>query len=116
MNQITKLSSTNDRQIVIGDKPVEFPHPVAEMLEFPETVVVRLEVPPKSGLNENVFGINYNGKLVWQIPQQEHIREDSPYTGINREKDNKVGCYNWDATLYIVNSTTGEIVSKEFLK
>lgn len=47
MNQTTKLSSTNDRQLMIGDKPIEFPYPVAEMLEFPETIVVRLEVPPK---------------------------------------------------------------------
>lgn len=116
MNQITKFSSITDGQLIIGDKQIEFPYPIAEMLEFSEIIVVRFEVPPKSGLNENVFGVNYDGEVVWQIPQQIHVREDSPYTSINRENYNEVGCYNWDATLYIVNSMTGKVVGKEFLK
>jgi hypothetical protein len=32
--------------------------------------------------------LGYDGKVLWQILPQQHIREKSPYTGINYEPGN----------------------------
>jgi hypothetical protein len=116
MSQNINTPLIKNDEISIGGKKVGFSYPIAQMLEFPEVIVIRLEVPPDSRFNENVFGIDYDGKTLWQIPPQQHIREDSPYTNINYEQDDKAGCYNWDSTLYIVEPRTGKIIDKHFLK
>ncbi len=116
MNQFGNEPVIENGQLIITGKQVPFQYPIAEMLNFPEVIVVRLEVPPRSRFNENIFGVGYDGKVLWQIVPQQHIREDSPYTGINYEPDNKAGCYNWDSTLYIIEPETGKVIDKQFLK
>jgi len=116
MSQTTSQYNIVDGRLVLSNgREVSFPYPVAESLNFPHAIVVRLDVPPKAHFNENVFGISYDGKILWQVLPQQHVREESPYTSISYE-GSKAGLYNWDATLYVVEPTTGKVVDKQFLK
>lgn len=101
--------------VLKGGKIVSFNYPVRETLNFPEVIIVLLDVPPKANFNENVYGVSYDGKVLWQVSPYRHLGSDSPYTGINYESD-KAGLYNWDSTLYVVEPETGQLINKRFVK
>lgn len=94
---------------------VKFPWPIAELLEFDTSLVVRLE--PESGVifNENIYGVSFSGQILWQIKKVKHIYNDSPYTKIIK-LDNSLKVFNWDGDEFIINPLTGEILEKSYNK
>lgn len=116
MNKIKNQYKIEQNKLITANgQIINFDYPIAETLDFPEVIIARLNIPPKANFNENVFGISYEGKILWQILPQQHLDDDSPYTGMNYENGN-AGLYNWDATLYIVNPLTGQVITKQFVK
>lgn len=97
--------------ILPNGKEVRFEHAVAQTVDFPDAVVIRLKIPSGANLNENVFGISIEGQLLWQIAKEEHVYSQSPYTGMTREGDN-VRLFNWDGLELVVHPRTGKIVSR----
>jgi hypothetical protein len=65
--------------------------------------------------NENVFGVDSNADILWQIQPRKYIYEDSPYTNITK-KDNFVKLSNWDGTDLIVAPSTGKIIKESYGK
>jgi len=116
MNQTLKTYKVLGNTLIFqsGGKVI-FDYPIGETLDFQDAIVVRLELPLGVIFNENVFGLSYDGKVLWQISKQKHIEEDSPYTQLSYQND-KAGLYNWDASLYIAEPVTGEVIEERFLK
>lgn len=96
-------------------KRVKFPYDVAQVLDFSNVFVVRIESPLKSRFNENVYGVSYDGKILWQVGPRKYVYEDSPYTGMIKE-DEKVKLFNWDGTELLVNPMTGRVLKEEYGK
>ncbi len=96
-------------------KYVQFSFDVKQVETFSDLLVVRLKIPVGTTYNENVFGVSYDGKILWQIEKLKYVYTDSPFTGMGREGDNIKLC-NWDGTDLIVNPQTGEIISKGWSK
>jgi len=92
-------------------KEVSFKWPIAQVLETRSVLVVRVEPKPKARDNRNVFGIALNARILWQVVQQQHIYDDSPYTGMSIV-DEGVLLSNWDGTDLVVDTTTGEVISQ----
>lgn len=116
MNKTASEYKIEDNKLILtSGKIVSFKYPIRETLNFSEIIIVLLNVPPKANFNENVYGVSYNGKVLWQVLPQRHLSSDSPYTGMNYE-GNKAGLYNWDSTLYIVEPKTGQVINKRFVK
>ncbi len=52
------------------------------MEQFEKALVVRIHPEATKFLNENIFGILYDGKILWQIKPIKYVYKDSPYTGM----------------------------------
>lgn len=116
MNYVTgKYKVENGELLLANGKTVRFDYPIRQIVEFPNVIVVLLNIPTGKIFNENVFGVSCDGMVLWQVAPQRHLGDDSPYTGMNYEGD-KAGLYNWDSTLYVVEPMTGDLVSKRFVK
>ena len=68
----------------------ELPFPVGDTIDFENLRVVSLDVPVGQRLNENVFGVDRQGRILWQIAAL-FSDEDSPYVGLIRRGANVVG-------------------------
>lgn len=101
--------------ILESGKVVGFKFPIAETLVFEEGIVVMLDVPPKSGFNENVYGINFDGQILWQIAARKYVYDDSPYTGIGY-KNGMAALYNWDGLESVVDPKTGKVLEEDYRK
>lgn len=107
-----QLVLTNDKN---EKKVMTFPYPVADVIQFPDFFVVRLEPAIKSRFNENVYGVDLEGKIAWQIARRDHVYEDSPYTAIAQEGE-LVKLFNWDGEELTVDPNSGRIIKKGYGK
>ena len=73
----------------------EFPYPTLKSVNLKNIEIVVLDVPTKAMFNENVFGVDSTGRVIWQIQTVPHVRADSPYTNIEIHEANIVA-YNFD--------------------
>ena len=65
-----------------NDVGIEFKWPIAQVLPQEKVYFVRTEPAPGVCDNQNVYAVDLNGKLVWQVRLRKHVYEDSPYTNI----------------------------------
>lgn len=104
-------------QLYLGNKRVEFPFPVAEVVETPEGLVVRLDVLGRGSFPRNVFLVQQNGELRWQIQDpfdQDPLRgmadpSRTPFIGIETDKSGNLIAYHWLDADYNVDLETGAI-------
>jgi hypothetical protein len=94
-----------------SSKEASFNWPIVQVLEIAEVLIVRVE--PKTGAcdNQNVFGVGTDASVLWQVVEQQHIYDDSPYTGLSIV-DEGVMLSNWDGTDLVVSPTTGDVISQ----
>ena len=92
-----------------------FRHPVGQAETFGNVAVVRLDVPPGTRLNENVFAISSDGRVLWQIAPESHAYEDSPYTGLSRDGD-QVVAHNWDGAVLWLDPASGQVIRRGYRK
>jgi hypothetical protein len=90
---------------------VSFPFPVIQTIECADVLVVRLDVPPGARFNENVFGVDREGKIAWQVPQRPNVYADSPYTGMEHQND-RVVLSNWDGLQLTIACKTGQVLAE----
>jgi hypothetical protein len=84
---------------------------IVETLDFEECIVVRLAVgsPP---LIQNIFGLDYNGNLLWKIPAPRSFAAKDPYVGLFR-KGGFLEVLSWDGHLLTMHPKQGSIVSED---
>ena len=76
-----------------------------------DILVVRLDVPPGARFNENVFGVDREGRILWQVPRRPYAYADSPYTGMEPKND-RVVLLNWDGLQLSVACRTGHVLAE----
>ena len=104
--------------LTIGDKSIEFDNLIKEVIDFGDCFVVRTD-NNKFITNENVYGVNINGQLNWQIKKMEKLTFNGkeyngitdPYSGLTKVDNNRVILYNWDSTNFEVNPKSGELLT-----
>lgn len=94
---------------------IDFDCPVAEVLPYGDVYVVRIEPEPGHIMNENVFGIHRNGRILWRIEKKKHVYDDSPYMGIYRHGET-VHAGNLDGDVLVIDPGTGRIIEVKFTK
>jgi hypothetical protein len=91
-------------------KKVKFDYPVYEAAEVGGVTIVCLDIPSYRKLNENVYGLDEQGNILWQVKPVAHHYERSRYVGVA-----KVGelarLFNWDGQVYDVDPWTGNVMS-----
>ena len=104
------LVVNNLLRITASGVDVSFQWPIAEVVAFDDVLVVRVEPAPGSCFNENVFGVEGDGSVIWEIEKRKHVYDDSPYTSILAQNGN-VKLFNWDGDELLVDPKNGRVIS-----
>lgn len=98
---------------------IQFDFPVANITVANDITVVCLEIPPKTIMNQNVFGLDRDGAIMWQVPYNIKVAsesKDSPYIEVKSQDDGTVMAYNWSGHHARLNPKTGGIIEVIFGK
>ena len=136
-----RFESGDTRLTLDNGAYVNFDLPIKCAIEVAGVVVVALDVPRRQVMNENVFGVSEDGKILWQIeriPDATYpacmytnlsVLEPGPgcllwdlerypaYKGLS--KSYRPGSFlagNWNGTEAIVDAKTGKVLSTFFMK
>ena len=112
---MTEINLMNGN-IQISGKTLSFKFDIAEYIELNNIIVVRLKVPTDIIFNENIFGVNTDGKIVWQIVSREFMHKNSPYTNMKKVNNSRVNLSNWDGTQVLINPNNGNILDEKWVK
>tara|TARA_R110002096_G_scaffold63760_2_gene156129 strand:- start:558 stop:935 length:378 start_codon:yes stop_codon:yes gene_type:complete len=105
-----------NKELKINGKSIEFDDQIKEVIEFDRFLVVRTDYF-ESTTNENVYGINADGKIEWQIEKLTKLTHNGkefdgitdPYTGIKKLTDKTLRLFNWDSTHFEIYAHTGKL-------
>lgn len=111
--------------LTIGEKAIEFPFKISHTEQFGEIILVITDYS-ESDLNENVWGINRQGEIVWQIPAVSEVNYDgikypgitNPYTGVLKVDEKTARLFNWEGGYFEIDPLTGHFTKNivEFRK
>jgi len=106
-----------DGQLYIGRNIIHLRYPVAEAIVVMNRIVVRLVVPPKEKFNRNVYALNYDGKLMWQIEEAPAGGDIAkPFMNLWLSNDGSLIAGNWIGVDYRVALENGRIEATAFTK
>lgn len=106
-----------DSKLFIENKLMDLPYPVGDVIECGNIFIVRVEPPIGVIFNRNVYAVNRDREILWQIAESPHGTElDKPYVGIYKDNNGKIVAANWNGVDYWINVFSGEIKTKSFSK
>ena len=112
-----KAISIVDGVIKIGGKEVELQWPIVQALKHHGLIIVRVEPPVGEIFNRNIFGLDADGEVVWQIEESPHGGGiDRPYMNILINENDELIASNWNGIDYIVSLDNGSVQVKTFNK
>lgn len=102
----------------INNRELEFENEIKEVLEFDGFLVVRTDYY-NSNTNENVYGVNADGKIKWQIEKLTKLTHkgieydgiSDPYTAIKKLTNEKAQLVNWDSTHFEIDVYSGKLIT-----
>ena len=94
-------------------KVLNFDFPIMKTFIHNDLVIVLLNIPPKTIFNENVYGINKDGELLWQIGKTEKDTENCPFIDMHINDKGGLILRNWCHLNYEIDSLTGHVLSTE---
>ncbi len=100
----------------INNTRVEFIYEIRNVVEFNEKIFALIDSPPKSKFYRNIYCIDYNGKIIWQIDEPDYLQDhDRPFTGLWID-ENELIAYNWTGVRHKINIESGKLDNGEFVK
>ncbi|MGN8072637.1 hypothetical protein [Mucilaginibacter sp. 22184] len=110
-----------DEKKIVFEKglTVEFDFPIKETLVFNDKIIVLLDIvgTTNTKYNQNVFAIDRNGKILWQIERTENLDAIGYCPFISIEMDNlNLVSFNWCGYKFIIDPKTGEVIERIFTK
>jgi hypothetical protein len=115
-----KCVSFAEDSLRINDSIVRFGHPIAEVTQVADILLVLLSPLKGRKMTENVFGVNMDGVVVWQIePCLENSTDPLNYYtgfGVINADQNSVVLSNWGGTAVKIDAGTGKILDRWFAK
>src|SRR6056297_134825 len=95
--------SIDNNILTIGENAIDFPSKILHAEQFGEVVLVITDYGA-SDVNENVWGINGQGEIIWQILKVsemdykgiEYTGITDPYTGLHKVDEQTARLFNWE--------------------
>ncbi len=117
--------TVEDNKLRIGQLEVEFPFEISHIERFEQIIWVITDYY-KSDINENVWGVNEKGEIIWQIPKVDEVEFEGkkytgitdPYTGVCKIDETTARLFNWEGGYLEINPSTGKFTKNiiEFRK
>lgn len=104
-------------ELFVGGELVEFPYSVAKSVRCGCLLIVMLDPPVDVDFNRNVYAVNGEGVVVWQIAESPHGGEGSePYVDISMDRQSRLLAANWIGIDYFVDVEGGSVAPASFNK
>ena len=117
--------SIENNVLRIGQREILFPYQISHTEIFGEVILVITDYY-KSDINENVWGVNGQGEIIWQIPKVDQVEFEGkiypgindPYTGVHKIDEQTARLGNWRGGDYEIDTSTGKFTKNimEFRK
>jgi hypothetical protein len=96
-------------------KKITFPYVVrAISMMGTDQLLVILEPPHNRGIRDQVFLVDVQGNIVWQIRKSDTL--SGYFTGIIRADSDLIEVYDYAGVKVDVDPATGEILREEFVR
>lgn len=105
-----------DNKIIFSTKVVVLPYTIGKHLTINNLLLAVLDIPIGQTFNENVYCINSDGNIIWQIKKQDYLYRDSPYVGLRQDAIGNIWLINWDGAQYRIDIFTGNVLEEVFYK
>jgi hypothetical protein len=94
--------------LIINDKTIVFKHEIVKYLTIDNIIIVLI----KGIENENIYGVDKSGIIIWQIEKYDffHGQSNCIYTEIVIN-DNKLISYNFCGFFCTIDYKTGKVLS-----
>lgn len=106
--------------IIISGKRVDFEHNIEDVKEIEGIIVVLLDIGRGVRFYNNVFGLNQDGELLWQVqdPCEVYnvIPHGVPYVAIRINEAKQLLAYDFSGGIYFLNPNTGKIIGSDWTK
>ena len=89
-----------------------FEFPIVHAMQFEDVVVVVVWAGREGPYNENVFGVDLSGNILWQIEPQYPSTVRMAFGGLEKSGKYAVVSDVLSAAIYL-NPATGEVVKRE---
>lgn len=104
-----------DKTVFFTSQPIVFNFEVGDVIETPELVIVRLNIPADNQTRQNVFALKKDGKFVWQVESSlkkyPEINVELPYENMTLLEDNKLIVSDFFGRTFDVNVTNGKLLN-----
>ena len=104
---------------------MKFPSNISTAELFGQVILIITDYS-ESDINENVWGVNEEGKVLWQIPTVDEVEYEGkkyvgithPYTGVHKIDERTARLFNWEGGYYEIDPATGKFTKNiiEFRK
>ena len=81
--------------LFVNNTHVEFKYLVVNVLSINQTIIVLLDSQEIEIYNENIFGVNENGQIIWQVQERPNLNSggyNQPFMNIWITDDGKLMC------------------------
>ncbi|MEX2316267.1 MAG: hypothetical protein WD669_03885 [Pirellulales bacterium] len=96
-------------------KIARFEHPISDVLQIGNFLVVKTWPPRGIMYNQNIFGVQMSGNVVWQIePQYPETEPNGTFGGLHRQGDYAVVSNVLGDALYL-DPSDGKVIKRERL-
>jgi len=114
---IDNYSISGSKIIFEAGRIAEFDFLIKKAMTFNHYIIVLLDIPSRSSYNQNVFAINYKGRILWQIDGLEihSLTPCCPFISIEI-RNRELVCLNACGFRFTVNPATGKVTSQVFTK
>ena len=65
--------SLTNGYLFVNNTHVEFKYPVVKVLSINQTIIVLLEPQRTNIYNDNIFGVNENCQIIWQVKERPYL-------------------------------------------
>lgn len=104
----------------IGDKRINFPYPIADMLIINEKIIIRADSDSPSEVidnDRNIYALNYNGDILWRVERCPHGGAMNRfYVSIYKADKTGLAAGNWIGYDYYIDLNDGSVEVKAFTK
>ena len=107
--------SVRDNILQVGTGEITFPYRIWQAKELFGLLIVVLAIPPDSSDIDNIFAVNQQCEIVWQIQSRYALDKsclDEPYTCVSVRGDCLMAV-SYFGKRYLVNPETGTIIGRD---
>lgn len=105
-----------NNRLIFNNSEIKLPFPVKKYLILNNIIIIMLGHPSNKVYNENIYALNEDGIVLWQIEPRDYLQTESRYVNIVNIGDGFIQANGWDSVIVKVNILNGKIISEEWVK